>query len=165
MMGTRCGSVDPAIVFYLMRTKNLTVDQVDNLFNKKSGLLGISGISNDARDVVAAAKSGDYRAKLALQIFAYRVKHYIGAYAAAMGGLDTIVMTAGIGENTEQIRELALSDLEFLGVKLDKNRNNTDLKKRREISADESKVKVFVIFTNEEIMIARDTKEILDRIN
>ena len=82
-----------------------------------------------------------------------------------MGGLDTIVMTAGIGENTEQIRELALSDLEFLGVKLDKNRNNTDLKKSREISADESKVKVFVIFTNEEIMIARDTKEILDRIN
>lgn len=165
MMGTRCGSVDPAIVFYLMRTKNMTVDQVDDLFNKKSGLLGISGISNDARDVVAASESGNYRANLALQIFAYRVKHYIGAYAAAMGGLDTVVMTAGVGENTEQIRELALSNLEFLGVKLDKIRNTTDLKKSREISADDSKVKVFVIFTNEEIMIARDTKEILDKFN
>lgn len=164
MMGTRCGSIDPAIAFHLIRTKELTVDEVDDLFNKKSGLLGISGISNDARDIVAAAKRGDFRANLALKIYAYRVKHYIGAYAAAMGGLDAIVMTAGIGENTEEIRELALSDLEFLGIKLDKNRNLTDLKKSREISTLDSKVKVFVIFTNEEIMIARDTKEVLENI-
>lgn len=161
MMGTRCGNIDPAITFHLMRTKGLTVDELDDLYNKKSGLFGISGISNDARDITAAARNGDYRANLALEIFSYRVKHYIGAYSAIMGGLDTIVFTAGVGENTEDVRKLSLSGLEFLNIELDDFRNINDLKKSREISKDSSKVKVFVIFTNEEIMIARDTKEII----
>jgi acetate kinase len=164
MMGTRCGSIDPAIALHLMRTKGLSIDEVDNLFNKKSGLSGISGISNDARDITAAAKKGDYRANLALKIYAYKIKHYIGAYAAIMSGLDAIVMTAGVGENTEEIRWLSLSGLEFLGVKLDNQRNLTDLKKSREISTVDSRVKIFVIFTNEEIMIARDTKEVLEKV-
>jgi len=161
MMGTRSGSIDPAIIFHLMRTKGLSVDDVDELLNKMSGFLGISGISNDARDIVEGAKNKDYRADLALRMYAYKVKNYIGSYSAIMGGVDLVIITAGVGENTEEIREYALEDLEYLGIKLDRNRNLTDMKKTREITTDDSKVKVFVIFTNEEIMIARDTKEII----
>jgi acetate kinase len=161
MMGTRSGSIDPAIIFHLMRTKRLSVDDVDELLNKMSGFLGISGISNDARDIVEGANNKDYRADLALKMYAYKVKNYIGSYSAIMGGVDLVIITAGVGENTEEIREYALEDLEYLGIKLDRNRNLTDMKKTREITTDDSKVKVYVIFTNEEIMIARDTKEII----
>ena len=164
MMGTRSGSIDPAIIFHLMRTKGLSVDDVDELLNKMSGFLGISGISNDARDIVEGAKNKDYRADLALRMYAYKVKNYIGSYSAIMGGVDLVIITAGVGENTEEIREYALEGLEYLGIKLDKNRNLTDMKKTREITTDDSKVKVYVIFTNEEIMIARDTKEIINTI-
>jgi acetate kinase len=165
MMGTRSGSIDPAIIFHLMRVKKLSVDDCDELLNKMSGFLGISGISNDARDIVEGAKRNEYRSDLALKMYAYKVKNYIGSYSAIMGGVDLVIITAGVGENTEEIREYALEGLEYLGINLDKNRNLTDMKKTREITTDDSKVKVYVIFTNEEIMIARDTKYIYENIN
>jgi len=161
IMGTRCGDLDPAIVQFLVANTGLSVDEVNNVLNKKSGFLGISGVSSDTRDVESAAESGNKRAQLALEAFYYRVKKYIGAYAAAMGGVDVIVFTAGIGENSASTREKVCEGLEFLGVKIDREKNNTR-GKAAYISADDSKVKVLVIPTNEELMIARDTKEIVE---
>lgn len=159
VMGTRCGDIDPAIVTFLMNKNNMTAEQVDNLMNKKSGVLGISGVSSDFRDIEAAAAEGNKRAQLALDKFAYTVKKYIGSYAAAMGGLDALVFTAGLGENSAPERIHICRGLEFLGIDIDENRNNTR-GKEAEISKDGSKVKIFVIPTNEELMIARDTKEL-----
>lgn len=157
VMGTRCGDIDPAIVTFLMNKKNLTAEQVDNLMNKKSGVLGISGVSSDFRDIEDAAAQGNERAKLALDKFAYVVKKYIGSYAAAMGGLDVLVFTAGLGENSAPARAQVCEGLEFLGVEIDLEKNNIR-GKEAEVSKDNSRVKVFVIPTNEELMIARDTK-------
>lgn len=157
VMGTRCGDIDPAIVTFLMNKKNMTAEQVDNLMNKKSGVLGISGVSSDFRDIEGAANEGNKRAQLALDKFAYTVKKYIGSYAAAMGGLDVLVFTAGLGENSSSARAQVCEGLEFLGVDIDDMKNNTR-GKEAEISKDNAKVKVFVIPTNEELMIARDTK-------
>ncbi len=156
VMGTRCGDLDPAIITFIMEKENLSIDDINNLLNKKSGVLGISGISSDFRDLESAAKEGNQRAQLALDKFNVRVKKYIAACAAVMGGVDAIVFTAGLGENSIGARELICSDFEFMGVELDKEKNNVR-GKETVISKDSSKVKVLVVPTNEELMIARDT--------
>jgi acetate kinase len=156
VMGTRCGDLDPAIITFIMEKENLSIDDINNLLNKKSGVLGISGISSDFRDLESAAKEGNQRAQLALDKFNVRVKKYIAACAAVMGGVDAIVFTAGLGENSIGARELICSDFEFMGVELDKEKNNVRGKETI-ISKDSSKVKVLVVPTNEELMIARDT--------
>ena len=157
-MGTRCGDMDPAIVTYLMEKLDLDKKGIDTYMNKKSGVLGISGVSSDFRDLDEAAKAGNERAKLALKTFAYKVKKYIGAYAAALGGVDAIVFTAGVGENDRAIREAIAGDLGYLGVEFDREANLTCPRgEEAEISAKGSRVKVFVIPTDEEMVIARDT--------
>lgn len=162
MMGTRSGDIDPAIIPFLMRKEQLTSDQVDSILNKKSGFIGVSGVSSDSRDIEDAAAAGNERAEIARKMFNYRVKKYIGAYAAAMGGVDAIVFTAGIGENSKATRAGVLEGLEFLGCKLDPEKNNVRGKETL-ISTEDSKVKAYIIPTNEELVIARDTKEIVDR--
>ncbi|WP_028257132.1 acetate/propionate family kinase [Veillonella montpellierensis] len=159
VMGTRCGDIDPAIVPYLMNKWDMTYSEVDSLMNKKSGVLGISGVSNDFRVLEDAAKEGNKRAQLALDMFHYKVRRVIGAYVAVMGGVDAIVFTAGIGENGIGNRDAICNGLEYLGTRLDKDLNNIR-GEEREVSVEGSKVKIFVIPTNEEIMIARDTQRI-----
>ncbi|QEK12014.1 acetate kinase [Crassaminicella thermophila] len=159
VMGTRCGDIDPAIVTFIMEKENLDIAGVNNLLNKKSGVLGISGVSSDFRDIENAAE-GNERAQLALDVFNKRVKKYIGAYAAEMGGVDVIVFTAGLGENSASNREEICKGLEFMGVKVDPEKNNIRGKDAI-VSTDDSKVKVLVIPTNEELMIAKDTQELL----
>jgi acetate kinase len=161
-MGTRCGDIDPAIVTFLQKEAGMSADDVNNLMNKKSGVLGLSGVSSDFRDIEEAAAKGNERAQLALDVFYYRVRKYIGAYAAAMGGVDAIVFTAGLGENSPESRFEICKGLEFLGVKVDAEKNNVR-GKQVDISTADSKVKVFAIPTNEELMIARDTKEIISK--
>lgn len=161
VMGTRCGSLDPAVVTFLIKDAGYTADEVDKIMNKKSGVYGISGVSSDFRDIEKAADEGNKNAKLALEMFAYRVKSTIGSYAAAMGGVDAIVFTAGLGENSAEMRERICDGLEFLGVEIDKKKNAVR-GKVAEISKDNSKTKVYVIPTNEELMIARDTKAIVE---
>ena len=161
-MGTRCGDIDPAIVLYLMKKLNLNVNEMDRYLNKKSGVLGISGVSSDMRDIEAAAKQGNERAELALATLAYKVKKYIGAYVAAMDGVDAIVFTAGVGENAANIRERIISGLGYLGVVPDYELNsNCPRGQNVEISKPESSVKVFVIPTDEEMMIATQTAELV----
>lgn len=160
VMGTRCGDIDPAIVTFLMDKKNLSIEDVNNLMNKKSGVLGISGVSSDFRDIEGAAKEGNERAQLALDKFHYTVRKYIGSYAAAMGGVDVVVFTAGLGENSKASRLEICKGLEFLGIDIDAEKNDTR-GKEVEISKDNAKVKVFVIPTNEELMIARETKALV----
>jgi acetate kinase len=160
-MGTRCGSIDPAILIYIMSELNLSIEEVNDLVNKKSGVLGISGVSSDFRDIEKAAwEDGNHRAQLALDIFTYKVKKFIGSYAAVMGGVDAVVFTAGLGENSPETRASICSGLEFLGVNLDKSKNNVR-GKAVEINTEVSKTKVFVIPTNEELVIARDTESLL----
>ncbi len=159
MMGTRCGDIDPAIVTNLMKEMKLDPEQMSNYMNKKCGVLGISGVSSDFRDLTAAAKEGNERAATALEMFCYQVRKYIGSYAAAMGGLDAIVFTAGIGENDTGVRARCLEGLEFLGVKIDKELNANRGKEMR-ISAPDSKVDVWCVPTNEELEIANDTYEL-----
>jgi acetate kinase len=159
VMGTRSGSLDPAVVKFLVDNEKMTVDQVDEMLNKKSGVLGISGLSSDFRDLEKAAATGHERAKLALDVFYYRVAYIIGAYMAVLGGADLIVFTAGVGENSASGRKAILDKLAYMGIKLDEKENA----KRGEelvISAPESAVKVMVIPTNEELVIARDTKRL-----
>ncbi|MCM1991079.1 acetate kinase [Oceanirhabdus seepicola] len=163
VMGTRCGDIDPAIVPFIQKAENLTAAEVDTLMNKKSGVFGLSGVSSDFRDIEGAIENGNDRARLALDVFHYRVKKYIGAYTAAMGGTDLIVFTAGLGENSKDSREAVCEGLEYLGVKIDKEKNNFRGEERL-ISTDDSTVKVFVIPTNEELMIAKDTKAIVDAL-
>ncbi|NLC77436.1 MAG: acetate kinase [Clostridia bacterium] len=158
-MGTRCGIIDPAIVTFLMEKEGLDVDDLNELMNKKSGVLGISGVSSDFRDLEQKAREGHQRSQLALDVFAYDVKKYIGAYVAALGGLDLLVFTAGLGENSPEMREAVCSGLEYLGIIIDRDKNQAR-GKETEISTGNSKVKVFVIPTNEELMIAKDTQEI-----
>lgn len=159
MMGTRCGDIDPAIVTNLMKEMKLDSDQMSNYMNKKCGVLGISGVSSDFRDLTTAASEGNERAAIALEMFCYGVRKYIGSYAAAMGGLDAIVFTAGIGENDTSVRARCLEGLEFLGVKLDKDLNAVRGKEMR-ISVPDSKVDVWCVPTNEELEIANDTYEL-----
>ena len=155
-MGTRSGDVDPSILQYLMSQHGYSIDEMLNILNKKSGVLGISGVSSDFRDLDAAAAEGNERAQLALDKFAYEVKKYIGAYIAAMGGCDILTFTAGVGENSSSMRERICEGLECFGIKLDPELNELRGDERK-ISAADSKVEVWVIPTNEELMIARDT--------
>lgn len=159
VMGTRSGVIDPAIVPFLMEKENMTIKQVDHLLNKESGVLGISGVSNDFRDLEKAADEGHERAKLALDMFVYSVKRYIGFYACAMCGLDAIVFTAGIGENNCRIRAEVVEGLDFMGIKIDHEKNT--LRGEVDISAPDAKVRTLVIPTNEELMIALETKALL----
>jgi acetate kinase len=163
IMGTRCGDIDPGVIFFLQRRAGLSVDQVDEVLNKKSGLLGISGVSNDMREVMEGAERGNERCKLALEMYAYRVRKYIGAYAAAMGGIDALVFTAGIGENSPLMRSMICRNLNFLGIKLDEEVNSETIRKEKVISSTESEVRVLVIPTDEERIIALDTIETAKR--
>ncbi|MGM0379992.1 MAG: acetate/propionate family kinase [Bacillota bacterium] len=160
-MGTRTGDLDPAIVTFLMEKEGLDPKEMDNIMNKKSGVLGISGVSSDFRDIEDAAAEGNKRAKLALKTFDLRVKKYIAAYSAVMGGVDGIVFTAGLGENSIDNRKSIMEGLEFMGAKLDEEANKVRSEEKF-INSDDSDVKVMVIPTNEELMIARDTKELVE---
>ena len=156
VMGTRSGDLDPAIIDFVGKKEGLSLDEMNEVLNKKSGMLGISGVSSDGRDLEAAAETGNKRAQLALDVFDYRVIKYIGAYAAAMNGVDAIAFTAGIGENNIKMRKDVCSSLTYLGVKLDEEKNNVR-DEERIISADDSKVQVLLVPTNEELAIARET--------
>lgn len=156
VMGTRSGDLDPAIIDFVGKKEGLSLDEMNEVLNKKSGMLGISGVSSDGRDLDAAAEAGNKRAQLALDVFDYRVIKYIGAYAAVMNGVDAIAFTAGIGENNIKMRKDVCSSLTYLGVKLDEEKNNVRGEERI-ISADDSKVQVLLVPTNEELAIARET--------
>jgi acetate kinase len=160
VMGTRCGDIDPAIVTFLMEKENLDLNGVNDVLNKKSGVLGISGVSSDFRDIEDAAAAGNERAQLALDSFDGRVRKYIAAYATVMGGVDAVIFTAGLGENSAMNRASICKNLEFMGVHLDEAKNNIRGKEAI-VSKDESLVKVMVVPTNEELMIARDTLELV----
>ena len=163
-MGTRSGSIDPTVVTYLMKTKGYTADEVEDIINKKSGLLGVSGISNDCRNVYAAAEAGDKRAELAMKILINGIKKHIGSYAAEMNGLDAVVFTAGIGENQANIREAVCENMEFLGIEIDKERNiNFTRGIPFDISKKGAKVATWIIPTDEEYMIAIDTQRIISK--
>ena len=162
IMGTRCGDIDPAVVSFIMEKENLNAKEVDELMNKKSGVLGLSGVSSDFRDIEGAAAEGNKRAQIALDSFHYKVAKYIGEYTSALNGVDTIVFTAGLGENSKASRKEICNYLKWLGIEIDEDKNS----KRGEeidITVPSSKVRVLVIPTNEELVIARDTKELLDK--
>ena len=163
MMGSRSGDIDASAVTYIMEKLGLQPQEMAEYLNKQSGVLGISGVSSDMREVEAAAADGNRRARLALDMYCYRIKKYIGAYAAAMGGVDIIVWTAGVGENQTDVREDSCKGLEFLGIKIDHEANNTQ-GKEAVISAPDSKVTVCVIPTDEELMIAKDTMALLQKL-
>jgi acetate kinase len=163
VMGTRCGNIDPAIIPFLMEQENLNIEQVNDILNKKSGVLGISGISSDFRDLEAAAENGDEEAQLALDVYVHYVKKIIGSFAAVLNGVDILVFTAGLGENSILIREMICSEMDYLGIKIDLEANKVRGKEKI-ISTDDSLCKVVVVPTNEELMIARETKEIADKI-
>ncbi|MDD5757098.1 MAG: acetate kinase, partial [bacterium] len=165
VMGTRCGDIDPAIIFYIASKQGLSISEIDNLLNKHSGLDGISGISNDMREILKQMNAGNERARLAVDIFCYRLKKYICAYYGVMNGADALIFTAGIGENADQIREIACADLDCIGIKLDAAKNKNTIATEALISGKSSKIDVFVIPTNEELIIARDTKKIVDAMN
>ncbi len=161
VMGTRCGDIDPAILIHLMNLEKITADDLSSLLNKKSGLLGISGISNDMRTVLKAAASGSERAKLAIDVFCYRIKKYVSSYMGVLDGCDAVVFAGGIGENSPTIREKALEELGYFGIKVDSEKNAAAMGKPAVISTDDSKVKVVVVPTNEELMIARESVKVL----
>ena len=160
MMGTRCGSIDPSIVTFLQEKEGLSAEEMDAVMNKKSGFMGVSGVSSDLRDVAEAADNGNERAALAYEMAARTIKKYIGMYTFEMGGVDAITCTAGVGENDVRMRKMVFEGLEGLGIKLDLEKNNT-FGGEREISADDSKVKILVIPTDEEYMIAKDTYDLV----
>ncbi len=164
-MGTRCGAIDPSVVLFLMEKENLSVKEMDTLLNKKSGLLGVSGLSSDDRDLKAAAAEGNEQCATARNILAYQIKKYIGAFAAAMNGIDAIVFTGGIGENADDIRDKVCNEISYLGVEIDNEIGKTLVKgKEGELSTENSKVKVYVLPTNEELAIARDTRDIVNAL-
>ncbi len=154
IMGTRSGDIDPTVIFYLVNQLGYDIEQVSNLLNKRSGMLGLTGHS-DMRDITAAIEAGDENARLAYDLYAYRIKKYIGAYAAVLNGLDGIIFTAGVGENDALIRQMICTDMDYLGIQLNAEANRTRAKGIREISIDDSKVKVLIVPTNEELEIAQ----------
>ena len=162
LMGTRSGDLDPSLVLYIMGKEGLTLGEASTLLNKHSGLIGISGESSDMREILAAVKDNQQRSKWAFEIFCYKIRKYIGAYAAAMGGLDAVVFTGGIGENSNEVREEVCKDMEFLGIELDDSKNQN---KEEIISRTNSKVTVMCIPTNEELVIALDTANIVSEAN
>lgn len=161
LMGTRCGDIDPSIILHVMAREELSLHEANTLLNKHSGMQGISGVSSDMRDIIEESQKGNRGAQLAFDIYCYRIKKYIGAYAAAMGGLDVLVFTAGIGENSPLVRKKCCENLGFFGVKIDDERNEEGVRIEQQISSDDSKVKVFAIPTNEELVIAIDTERII----
>ena len=170
-MGTRCGDIDPAIVPYIMEKENLSPVEVNDVMNKKSGFLGVSGISSDSRDLEAAINAGPSnphyeRANLAVNILKHNIKKYIGAYAALMNGLDAVVFTAGIGENNTHLREIICEDMEFFGIEFDKEANAKAFRQSNvvKLSTDNSKTAVYLIPTNEELVIAKDTEAIANSL-
>ena len=163
MMGTRSGSIDPSVVTYLMKKENLTPDEMSNILNKKSGFLGVSGLSSDSRDLVDASHEGNERAILTCDMFRYQIKKTIGAYAAAMGGLDAVLLTGGIGENSDELRVDICEGMEFLGIELDPAKNIQHVREDLRISKDGCKTEVWVIPTNEELAIALDTVELINK--
>ena len=162
MMGSRTGTLDPSVVTFIMEKEHLTPSEMDQILNKKSGLLGISGVSSDMRDVTSAADAGNERAKLATEMLAYQIKKYVGSYAAAMGGLDCLVFTGGIGENDNRVRASVCENMGFLGISVDPAKNQQRTSDILDISGKGSRVKVLVVCTNEELMIARDTKALVE---
>ena len=162
-MGTRCGDIDPAIPLVLIRELGIDSEEVDSILNKKSGMLGLSGVSSDMRDLQQKADAGDMRCQLALSVYCHTVKRFIGSYMAVLGHVDALVFTAGIGENSNFVREHSVEGLENWGFHLDKEKNEGIRGKEAEISLPDSSVKIFVIPTNEELVIARDTKEIVGK--
>ena len=160
-MGTRSGDIDPAIINHLAIQKGLSIEEIDHLLNRESGLLGISEISNDVRDIQKAAQTGNSQARQALEVFAYRVRKYIGSYLAVLAPLDAIVFTGGIGENAHEIRQNVLEDLESLGILISESRNRDCKGREAEISEENSPIKLWVIPTNEELLIARDSRDLL----
>jgi acetate kinase len=161
VMGTRCGDIDPAIPLVMQRTMGMSHEQVDAVLNRKSGILGISEVSSDMRDINEKAAAGHAQAKLALEIFAYRIKKYIGAYIAAMNGVDLVIFTAGIGERGREERQMILEDMEFLGIEFDPQANQEAFGKLGTISKPGSRVRVMVIPTNEELEIAEQTLKVI----
>jgi acetate kinase len=159
-MGTRSGDIDPAIVFHLARTLGMDVDRIDAMLNRESGLAGLSGVSNDMREILEAARGGNRRAALAIEIFCYRLKKYVGAYTAVLGRVDALVFTGGIGENAPDIRARTCDGLEGLGYRLDAKRNEAKAKGARDVATPDSPRRILVIPTDEEAMIARDTARI-----
>ena len=157
IMGTRCGDIDAGVIPYLMEKKNLTSNQILDYLNKKSGILGISGISSDLREVIKASKDGDIRSKITIEMLCNRIKKYLCSYAGLMGGVDAICFTAGIGENSDLIREKVCHGLEFMGIELDTEKNRVRELGNREISKKDSRTKIFIIPTNEELVISKDT--------
>ncbi|MGK9367650.1 acetate/propionate family kinase [Melioribacter sp. Ez-97] len=165
LMGTRSGDMDPSVILYIMGKEGLSISEANTLLNKHSGLIGLSGESSDMREIENAVLEGNKKAKNAFDVFTYRIKKYIGAYAAAMGGLDAVVFTGGIGENSDMVRKDVCADMEFLGIKLDENLNKNP-QGEAVISSEDSKVKVLRIPTNEELVIALDTEKIVrDQLN
>ena len=164
MMGTRVGDVDPGALTYLMKKHNLSADELQKIINKESGVLGVTELSSDMREIEAADKAGDPRAHLALEMYEQRITKYIGAYAAEMGGVDIIVFTGGVGENQTGLRGNVCRPLGFMGVELDEQLNMTTRGTETVISAPSSKVKVVVVPTDEEMMIARDTRDIVSKL-
>lgn len=160
IMGTRCGDIDPAVIFYMVNSLGYSLSEVNTLLQKESGMLGLTGYS-DLRDIESEAAKGNLDCQLALQMNAYRIQKYIGAYAAVMNGLDAIIFTAGIGENSKVMRNLVCKDLDFLGIELDTDKNNVRSKDMRDISLPTSRVKILVIPTNEELEIAKQSFELL----
>lgn len=161
MMGTRSGDIDPSAVLSIMKKEGLTPDEMSDLLNKNSGVLGISGISSDIREVEAGIEAGDEHAKLAMEMYDYRIKKYVGAYAAAMGGVDIVVFTAGVGEHQWDVRRGAVHGLEFMGIELDEEKNRKNCGEEEIISTPASKVKVVVVPTDEELLIASDTLDLI----
>ncbi|MBT4365490.1 MAG: acetate/propionate family kinase, partial [Desulfobacteraceae bacterium] len=164
VMGTRSGDVDPALPFYLSDHLNMSLTEIDNLLNKKSGLKGICG-TNDMREIIERVNAGDYLAKLALEIYTYRIKKYIGAFIAVLGSVDAIVFTAGIGENSPDTRRLSCQGLKQLGIEMDPKKNAEDSDGIDEINTPSSNVKILVIPTNEELHIAIETKKVINKSN
>ncbi|MEA4912913.1 MAG: acetate kinase [Oscillospiraceae bacterium] len=163
IMGTRSGGIDPSVATFIANKEHKTPDEISELLNKKSGFLGVSGVSSDCRDLHAAANGGNERAQLALDILVHQIKRFIGGYAAEMGGVDAIIFTGGIGENDEKVRAWVCEDMEFLGLKIDKALNEKASRKECVFSTPDSRVKAMVLPTNEEIMIARDTLEVITK--
>ncbi|MCL2060635.1 MAG: acetate kinase [Oscillospiraceae bacterium] len=161
MMGTRCGSIDPAVVTWIMDHEKIGTDDVNDLMNKKSGMIGVTGVSSDFRDITNAMRGGNARAKLGIEMFTYQVKKYIGQYAAAMGGIDAVVLTAGVGENVAHVRMGIVGGLEFMGIEVDGDKNEAVAGRDIDISTPGAKVRTLVIATNEELAIARDTVRLL----
>jgi len=160
MMGTRTGDIDPGVVFYLSRELNMSIDEIDDLLNKKSGLLGISGLGNDMRSIIKKADEGDEKCNLAVEMYTYRVKKYIGAYIAVLGKLDALVFTAGVAENNPVIRAKICENLDYLGIEVDEEKNKRTVGVRGEISSERSAVRILVIPTDEEKVIALDTMRV-----